>query len=101
MVVIGFTLLGVGLVVGLLLALADPVLLSRINGEPAQGGSGRHIEAPRVRAPQEAAGQATVSVTAPAAVPAAVPATGQATGQATVVRLADRARDDRPAPRAA
>ncbi|MDF2709245.1 MAG: hypothetical protein K0R62_4897, partial [Nonomuraea muscovyensis] len=78
MVVIGFTLLGVGLVVGLLLALADPVLLSRINGEPAQGGSGRHIEAPRVRVPQEAAGQATVSatvsVTAPAGTPASEPA---------------------------
>ncbi|GAA2283677.1 hypothetical protein GCM10010149_31020 [Nonomuraea roseoviolacea subsp. roseoviolacea] len=47
MVVIGFTLLGVGLGVALLLALADPVLLSRINGEHAEGGSGRHIEMPR------------------------------------------------------
>ncbi|MEV4888258.1 hypothetical protein ACIBHY_21195 [Nonomuraea sp. NPDC050547] len=47
MVVIGFVLLGVGLVVGVLLALADPVMLSRINGEPAEGGSGRHIHAPR------------------------------------------------------
>ncbi|MFI6296106.1 hypothetical protein ACIBEJ_31240 [Nonomuraea sp. NPDC050790] len=46
MVVIGFVLLGVGLVVGVLLALADPVMLSRINGEPAEGGSGRHIQAP-------------------------------------------------------
>ncbi|MEU7746996.1 hypothetical protein [Nonomuraea sp. NPDC049158] len=31
---------------GLLLALADPVLLSRINGEHAEGGSGRHIQVP-------------------------------------------------------
>ena len=46
MVLIGFVLLGVGLVVGLLLALADPVLLSRINGEDAEGGSGRHIKVP-------------------------------------------------------
>ncbi|NUW43517.1 hypothetical protein [Nonomuraea rhodomycinica] len=50
MVVIGFTLLGVGLGVALLLALADPVLLSRINGEHAEGGSGRHIEVPREEA---------------------------------------------------
>ncbi|MFI6325396.1 hypothetical protein ACIBG8_48310 [Nonomuraea sp. NPDC050556] len=39
--------MGVGLVVGVLLALADPVMLSRINGEPAEGSSGRHINAPR------------------------------------------------------
>jgi hypothetical protein len=45
MVAIGFALLGIGLVVGVLLALADPVLLSRINGEPAEGGSGRFIHA--------------------------------------------------------
>jgi hypothetical protein len=45
MVAIGFALLGVGLVVAVLLALADPVLLSRINGEPAEGGSGRFIKA--------------------------------------------------------
>jgi hypothetical protein len=32
MVVMGFVLLGVGLVVGVLLALADPVLLSRTRG---------------------------------------------------------------------
>ncbi|MFG6194952.1 hypothetical protein [Nonomuraea sp. JJY05] len=51
MVAIGFVLLGVGLLVGVLLALADPVLLSRINGEPAQGGSGRFIEADVVRLP--------------------------------------------------
>ncbi|MEV4106925.1 hypothetical protein [Nonomuraea sp. NPDC049695] len=49
MVVIGFVLLGVGLVVGVLLALADPVLLSRINGEAAEGGSGRYVEADVVR----------------------------------------------------
>lgn len=48
MVVIGFVLLAAGLVVGVMLALADPVLLSRINGEPAEGASGRHIHAPRV-----------------------------------------------------
>lgn len=44
MMVIGFALLGVGLVIGVLLALADPVLLSRINGEYAEGGSGRHLD---------------------------------------------------------
>ncbi|MFI6598981.1 hypothetical protein ACIBHX_22205 [Nonomuraea sp. NPDC050536] len=47
MIVIGFVLLGVGLVVGVLLALADPVMLSRINGEPAEGSSGRFIQVPR------------------------------------------------------
>ncbi|WP_214325854.1 hypothetical protein [Nonomuraea sediminis] len=57
MIVIGFVLLGVGLVVGVLLALADPVMLSRINGQPAEGSSGRFIQAPRedaqvVRLPQ-------------------------------------------------
>ena len=55
MVVIGFVLLGVGLVIGVLLALTDPVLLSRINGEPAEGASGRHIrvrEAEIVRLPR-------------------------------------------------
>ncbi len=33
MMVIGFLMLGVGLVVGVLLALTDPVMLSLINGE--------------------------------------------------------------------
>lgn len=47
MIVIGFVLLGVGLVVGVLLALADPVMLSRINGQPAEGSSGRFIQVPR------------------------------------------------------
>ncbi|MFI6736669.1 hypothetical protein ACIBI9_27410 [Nonomuraea sp. NPDC050451] len=56
MVAIGFVLLGVGLLVGVLLALADPVLLSRINGEPAQGGSGRFIEAEVVRLPPRSEG---------------------------------------------
>ncbi|WP_084957168.1 hypothetical protein [Thermoactinospora rubra] len=60
MLVIGFALLAAGLVVGVLLALADPVLLSRINGEPAEGASGRHVHAPRaeaevVRLPRRAA----------------------------------------------
>ncbi|MER6507786.1 hypothetical protein ABT158_13275 [Nonomuraea sp. NPDC001636] len=49
MVVIGFVLLGLGLVVTALLALADPVLLSRINGEEAEGASGRHIDVEVVR----------------------------------------------------
>ncbi|GAA1737136.1 hypothetical protein GCM10009734_48550 [Nonomuraea bangladeshensis] len=34
MIAIGFGLLGVGLVVALLLALADPLLISRLEGEP-------------------------------------------------------------------
>ncbi|MEV0614962.1 hypothetical protein AB0I81_16675 [Nonomuraea sp. NPDC050404] len=51
MVAIGFALLGAGLVVAVLLALADPVLLSRINGEHAEGGSGRFIKADVVRLP--------------------------------------------------
>ncbi|MFG1703870.1 hypothetical protein ACFLIM_11825 [Nonomuraea sp. M3C6] len=51
MVAIGFALLGVGLVVGVLLALADPVMLSRVNGEPAEGGSGRFVEAGVLRLP--------------------------------------------------
>ncbi|WP_162795740.1 hypothetical protein [Nonomuraea lactucae] len=59
MVVIGFTVLGVGLVVGLLLALADPVLLSRVNGEHAEGGSGRHVEVPPVTAAPERGQRAT------------------------------------------
>ncbi|SEK38660.1 hypothetical protein [Nonomuraea pusilla] len=50
MIVIGFALLGAGLLVGMLLALADPVLLSRINGEPTEDeGSGRYINADVVR----------------------------------------------------
>ncbi|WP_101788169.1 hypothetical protein [Nonomuraea indica] len=93
MVVIGFTLLGVGLVVGLLLALADPVLLSRINGEPAEGASGRRIDAPRVRAPREAA--------VADAVAGAGGSTARSAASGAVVRLADRVRDERPAPRAA
>ncbi|GGS90287.1 hypothetical protein GCM10010156_55830 [Planobispora rosea] len=48
MTVIGIVLLAIGLVVVASLTLADPVLLSRINGEPAEGGSGRHIRAPRI-----------------------------------------------------
>ncbi|MBB2913390.1 hypothetical protein FHS43_004694 [Streptosporangium becharense] len=46
MTVIGITVLALGLVVAVALTLADPVLLSRINGEDAEGGSGRHIQAP-------------------------------------------------------
>ncbi|GAA3094356.1 hypothetical protein [Streptosporangium carneum] len=53
MTVIGVVLLIVGLVVALSLVLADPVLLSRINGEHAEGGSGRHIQAPPVGADGE------------------------------------------------
>ncbi|MFI6817358.1 hypothetical protein ACIBG7_33520 [Nonomuraea sp. NPDC050328] len=64
MVVIGFAMLGLGMVVAVLLALADPVLLSRINGEPAEGSSGRHINAPRIGGevvplPQRPAGRET------------------------------------------
>ncbi|MEU6718561.1 hypothetical protein ABZ897_44455 [Nonomuraea sp. NPDC046802] len=51
MLAIGFALLSVGLIVGVLLAVADPVLLSRINGENAQGGSGRFVKADVVRLP--------------------------------------------------
>ncbi|GAT69588.1 hypothetical protein PS9374_05265 [Planomonospora sphaerica] len=50
MTVIGIVLLAVGFVVALCLALADPVLLSRINGEPAEGASGRYIQAPPIAA---------------------------------------------------
>jgi hypothetical protein len=59
MMAIGFALLGVGLVVGVLLALADPVLLSRINGEDAEGSSSRFVKADVVRlSPRsDAAGQ--------------------------------------------
>ncbi|MFF5206658.1 hypothetical protein [Streptosporangium sp. NPDC000396] len=53
MTVIGIVLLAVGLVVVVALALADPVLLSRINGEFAEGGSGRHVQT----SPAEAAGE--------------------------------------------
>jgi len=49
MMVIGFTLLGAGLVVAVLLAVADPILLSRINGEPAEGSKGRFVKAEPVR----------------------------------------------------
>ncbi|MEV4102187.1 hypothetical protein AB0J42_18225 [Nonomuraea sp. NPDC049649] len=48
MATIGFVLLGAGLLIGVLLALSDPVLLSRINGEPAQGASGRHLDTDRI-----------------------------------------------------
>lgn len=48
MTVIGIVLLVVGLVVAVSMALADPVLLSRVNGEEAGGGSGRHIQAPPI-----------------------------------------------------
>ncbi|MBG0826257.1 hypothetical protein HS041_00455 [Planomonospora sp. ID67723] len=50
MTIIGIVLLAIGLVVVVFLTLADPVLLSRINGESAEGRSGRHIRAPRVTA---------------------------------------------------
>ncbi|GAA2861622.1 hypothetical protein GCM10010517_20330 [Streptosporangium fragile] len=50
MTVIGIVVLALGLVVAVALTLADPVLLSRINGEHAQGGSGRHIQAPPIAA---------------------------------------------------
>ncbi|TMR21641.1 hypothetical protein ETD86_14535 [Nonomuraea turkmeniaca] len=56
MVAIGFALLGIGLVVGVLLALADPVLLSRINGESGEGGSGRFVQADVVRLAPKASG---------------------------------------------
>ncbi|MEV4471761.1 hypothetical protein ACFFR3_17515 [Nonomuraea salmonea] len=56
MVAIGFALLGAGLVVAVMLALADPVLLSRINGERAEGGRGRFIDADVVRLPARSGG---------------------------------------------
>lgn len=64
MVFIGFVLLGVGLVIGVLLALSDPVLLSRINGEEAQGQSGRHIHVapPPEREEERRAASVTVAV---------------------------------------
>ncbi|GIH91565.1 hypothetical protein ACFFMN_30070 [Planobispora siamensis] len=62
MTVIGIVLLAVGLVVVVSLTLADPVLLSRINGEDARGGSGRHIRVPRVPAGNGAAEAAEADV---------------------------------------
>ncbi|MFF4412535.1 hypothetical protein ACFYY8_08390 [Streptosporangium sp. NPDC001559] len=50
MTVIGVLVLIVGFVVALALALADPVVLSRINGQGGEGASGRHIEVPPVEA---------------------------------------------------
>ncbi|MEW9553624.1 hypothetical protein [Nonomuraea sp. NPDC050783] len=84
MVAIGFALLGVGLVVAVLLALADPVLVSRLNGEPAEGGSGRHLNVP----PHHEAGG---------------PDTGMRDAAAGVVRLTPRppAGVERRAPEAA
>ncbi|MBB4917855.1 hypothetical protein ACFY19_32750 [Streptosporangium saharense] len=48
MTVIGVLVLIVGFVVALALALADPVILSRINGQDGEGASGRHIRVPPV-----------------------------------------------------
>ncbi|MFG1700888.1 hypothetical protein [Nonomuraea sp. NPDC049309] len=82
MMVIGFTLLGAGLVVAALLALADPILLSRINGEPAEGARGRFIKAEPVR--EAEAGHETAAVR-----------------EAKVVPLPARSGGDRHATRAA
>lgn len=60
MVVIGFVLLGAGLLIGVLLALTDPVMLSRVNGEPAQGASGRHIGRHIGRSTGEGTGEGVV-----------------------------------------
>ncbi len=43
MIVIGTLLAALAILALALCALADPVLLSRINGEAADGDSGRHI----------------------------------------------------------
>ncbi|MFO7252557.1 MAG: hypothetical protein DIU60_017585 [Actinomycetes bacterium] len=43
MTVIGIVLGGLAVATVVLLVLADPVLLSRINGEHAEGDSGRHL----------------------------------------------------------
>ncbi|MCG5216844.1 hypothetical protein [Streptosporangium sp. KLBMP 9127] len=54
MTVIGIVVLGLGMVVAVLCAMADQVLLSRINGGPAAGPSGRYLgerEADIVRLP--------------------------------------------------
>ncbi|SDI83320.1 hypothetical protein [Nonomuraea jiangxiensis] len=53
MVAIGFLLLGAGLVMGVLLALADPVLLSRVGGARAEDG---RPEADVVRLPPRSGG---------------------------------------------
>ncbi|SDH21624.1 hypothetical protein SAMN05421505_112208 [Sinosporangium album] len=47
MVVVGIVALALGIVIVGLCAVADPVLLSRINGEDAEGSSGRRISVPR------------------------------------------------------
>ncbi|GII93232.1 hypothetical protein [Sinosporangium siamense] len=47
MTVIAIVALAVGTLIVTLCALADPVLLSRINGEDTKGSSGRHIPVSR------------------------------------------------------
>jgi hypothetical protein len=43
MMVIAILLVAIAVLAVALCAVADPVLLSRINGEPAEGASGRHV----------------------------------------------------------
>ncbi|MEV5411501.1 hypothetical protein AB0K60_22020 [Thermopolyspora sp. NPDC052614] len=45
MIIIGTVLAALAVLALALCALADPVLLSRVNGEHAEGASGRHIAA--------------------------------------------------------
>lgn len=63
MTVIAFVFAASAVLVALLLAAADPVLLSRLNGRPAEGGSGRHI--PVSAEPSPAPAAAGVAVPAP------------------------------------
>lgn len=68
MTVIGIVLGGLAVATVVLLVLADPVLLSRINGEPAEGGSGRHLSThPELRRPAASPFAAAVHVPGPRA----------------------------------
>ncbi|GAA3126207.1 hypothetical protein GCM10010466_16370 [Planomonospora alba] len=97
MTIIGIVLLAVGLVAVASLVLADPVLLSRIGGEPAEGASGRHVQAPPItrgaEEPSPVAGRVPAGTARAVAEPA--PAAGPVPG-AAVVPLPRRPGDHEP-----
>ncbi|MFC4058427.1 hypothetical protein ACFOWE_08980 [Planomonospora corallina] len=96
MTIIGIVLLAAGLVVAVTLVLADPVLLSRINGEHAEGLSGRHIQAPPVTAGVAPATAEAVPVTAGTGPVAGEEAAGGAARVAAMVPLQRRPGDHEP-----